>query len=68
MASVLPEVKCGVFIEAKFAEGEAKPGFEMRLDVTYRNLPQAGLIALEKETAALIDRMASYGEAAAAGK
>lgn len=61
MSGKLPEVRCGLFINATFAE-EEQSGFEMKLDVTYRNLPPSGLIALEKETAALIDRMASYGE------
>lgn len=58
----LPEVRCGLFIEAKFAK-DLPPGFEMKVDVVYRDLPQVGLVALEKETAALLARMAAFGEA-----
>lgn len=61
MANTLPQVKCGLFIEASFDE-TGTPGFEMRIDVTYHNLPKAGLVGLEREVAALIDRMAAYGE------
>jgi hypothetical protein len=61
MSKVLPKVHCGLFIEANFDESD-QPGFEMKIDVNYRNLPQLGLVALEKEIAGLIDRMASYGE------
>lgn len=65
MASRLPEVRCGLFIEADF-DDSGKPGFEMRVDVKYRNLPAEGLTALEKETAALIDRMAEFGKSQSA--
>jgi len=58
----LPEVRAGVYIEAKFAKDQP-PGFELKVDAIYRDMPEIGLVALEKETAALLARMAAFGEA-----
>jgi hypothetical protein len=58
----IPEVTCGMYVNAKF-EGSDKIGFEMKIDATYRDLPEVGLTQLEKELAAVITRMAEFGEA-----
>ena len=62
MEKTIPEVTCGMYINAKFADSD-KVGFEMKIDAVYRELPEVGLTQLEKEMAAVITRMAEFGEA-----
>lgn len=57
----LPLVTVSQRLVATF-EGQKEPGFEMEINATYRDLPDAALVQLEKVLASGLTQMADYGE------